>query len=154
MLKFSQPYWAHPVLVPVLMLDMLVFTLENQVQLNIRDVERIEKTVADLPRLDMDKRPGANRADITQLVTELQNILKGAIKLLDAAHWASKTAAMLLDFGEQLDKISPDGTPGIKREWADIKEFLQDLQRLTAYLEPDPVMTQQRCQSQINIVSG
>jgi hypothetical protein len=76
------------------MLDMLMFTLENHILLNIRDVERIEEMVSDLPRLDMDKHPGANRANITQLGTELQNILKGAIKLLDAAHWMKVTAAI------------------------------------------------------------
>ncbi|KIW99935.1 uncharacterized protein Z518_10863 [Rhinocladiella mackenziei CBS 650.93] len=120
------------------MLDILMFTLETHILLDIRDVERIEKIVADLPPLDMDKHPGADRENITQLVTDLQNTLKGAIKLLDAAHWMQRTAAMLLEFGQQLDEITPDGAPGIKREWAEIKDFLQDLERVTAYLEPRP----------------
>lgn len=153
MLDAYEAYWAHPLLVPVMLLDILMSRLEVEIFDNIDSVEIIERTVSRLQSSNIDAKPLAAPVDMTHLLTELHGNLKYAIKLLDAARWMQKTVALLLEFGQDLDKITPDGTPGVKQEWREIKEFLEDLERLTAHLEPDPVMTQQRCQSQIDIVS-
>jgi hypothetical protein len=152
MLDICRAYWAHPLLVPLLLLDMLMFTLEREIQHNILSIQAIEADVVNLPSLDMDARPLAEREPITKLLVSLHDTLKGAIKLLDAAHWMQKAAEMLFKVGEELDMKLRYQTPGLKSEWAEMKLFLEDMIRITQHLEPDPVMTQQRCQSQIDIV--
>jgi hypothetical protein len=153
MLDTCYAYWAHPLLVPVLLLDMLMFSLEGEIVDNITLIQGIETTVSNLPSLGMDARPLAERENVTSLLTNLHDTIKQAIKLLDAARWMQKAAHMLLSIGGDLNKNAElQNTLEMKREWAEIKEFLEDLIRITEYLVPDPEMTQQRCQSQIDIV--
>jgi hypothetical protein len=147
-------YWAHPLLVPVLLLNMLMSRLEGDIQANIASIQEIENTVSHLPSLDMDARPLAERENVTKLLTNLHDTLKYAIKLLDAAHWMQKSANLLLETGNELDAKLSTNALDMQNEWAEIKDFLEDLVQITAHLEPDPVMTQQRCQSQIDIVRG
>lgn len=152
MLDISYAYWAHPLLVPVLLLDMLMFRLEGEILANIASIQEIENTVSQLPSLGVDARPLAERENVTSLLTNLHNTLKSAIKLLDAAHWMQKAANLLLETGDELDAKLRQTSVYVQEEWVGIKDFLEDLVKVTAHLEPDPVMTQQRCQSQIDIV--
>jgi hypothetical protein len=156
MLDNCHAYWAHPLLVPALLLDMLMSSLEGEILVNITSIQDIETTVSQLPSMGMDARPLAEREDVTGLLTNLHNTLKYAIKLLDAARWMQRSAGMLLHAGGDLNENAQlqINTPWTKMEWAEIKEFLEDLMRITEHLVPDPVMTQQRCQSQIDIVGG
>lgn len=151
MLDTCHAYWAHPLLVPVLLLDMLMSSLEGEILVNIDSIKNIETTVSQLPSLGVDARPLAERENVTSLLTNLHDTVKHAIKLLDAARWMQRAAEMLLDVGGDLAKLH-NNTLGMKREWDEIKEFLEDLRRITEYLVPDPEMTQHRCQSQIDIV--
>jgi hypothetical protein len=114
---------------------------------------KIETTVSELPSLDTDARPLAERTNVTMLLTRLHDTLKQAIKLLDAAHWMQRVTELLLETGEELAARFQTNSLGLLQEWADMKGFLEDMSRISAHLEPDPVMTQQRCQSQIDIVS-
>lgn len=156
MLDNCHAYWAHPLLVPVLLLDMLMSRLEGEILVNVASIQEIETTVSQLPSMGMDARPLAEREDVTGLLTNLHNTLKYAIKLLDAARWMQRAADMLLHAGGDLNENAElqNNTPWTKMEWTEIKEFLEDLMRITESLVPDPVMTQQRCQSQIDIVRG
>jgi len=154
MLDTCSVYWTHPLLVPVLLLDMLMHRLEGDILANIASIQEIENTVSQLPTLDMDARPLAERENVTSLLTNLHNTLKQAIKLLDAAHWMQKAAQLLLETGDELDAKLRQNSLDMQSEWVGIKGFLEDLVNITAHLEPDPVMTQQRCQSQIDIVRG
>jgi hypothetical protein len=98
----------------------------------------------------MDSRPLAERADVTDLLTRLHVTLKEAIKLLDAANWMDKAAIMIDEIGNELNKMPSFGNNSL---WAEMQSFLEDIRRITDHLKPDPVMTQQRCMSQIDIVS-
>jgi uncharacterized protein YicC (UPF0701 family) len=136
--------------VPILLLDVLMNSLEAGIQVNIKSIEKFEAEVSELPSLDMDSRPLAERADVTDLLTRLHTTLKEAIKLLDAANWMDKAAIMLDEIGNELNKIPNFGSNSL---WAEMQSFLEDIRRITDYLKPDPVMTQQRCMSQIDIMS-
>jgi uncharacterized protein YicC (UPF0701 family) len=150
MLDSCPTLWPHPLLVPILLLDVLMNSLEAGIQVNIKSIENFEAEVSELPSLDMDSRPLAERADLTDLLTRLHTTLKEAIKLLDAANWMDKAAIMLDEIGNELNKIPNFGSNCL---WAEMQSFLEDIRRITDYLKPDPVMTQQRCMSQIDIVS-
>lgn len=150
MLDTCPELWPHPLLVPILLLDMLMNNLEAEILANIQSIKEIETEVSRLPSLDMDARPLAERANVTGLLTRLHNTLKTAIKLLDAAVWMDKAAMMLNEIGDELDKTHNVGTDSL---WVEMQAFLEDLGRITDHLKPDPVMTQQRCMSQIDIVS-
>lgn len=152
MLNNSSTYWTHPLTVPVLLLDMLMHTLENEIITNVTSIETMEKQVLELPSLDMHSRPLAERENVTKLLSNLHGILKYAITLLDAAHWTQRATNMLLKTGEELQAKFKTKSLGMETEWAGIKEYLQDMSNLVTNLEPDPLMTQQRCQSQIDIV--
>lgn len=142
--------WPHPLLVPILLLDMLMDSLEAGILVNIKSIERLESKVSRLPSLDMDTRPLAERANVTDLLTRLHTTLKVAIKLLDAANWIDRAAIMLDEIGNELNEMPNFGA---NRLWAELQSFLEDIRQITDHLKPDPVMTQQRCMSQIDIVS-
>jgi hypothetical protein len=90
MLHTCHGYWAHPLLVPVLLLDMLMSSLEGEILVNIASIRDIETIVSQLPSLGMDARPLAERENVTNLLTNLHNILKHAIK-----RWMRRAADML-----------------------------------------------------------
>jgi hypothetical protein len=147
-------YWAHPLLVPVLLLDIFMYGLEHDVLHNINGIEILEAQIRAMPSLGMDSRPLAEREDVGLVLTELHDTLQYAIKLLDAARWTRRSAQLLLKTGEALHTELVRRKSGPQKEWPGIKNFLEDMIELPTHLEPDPVMTQQRCQSQIDIVSA
>jgi hypothetical protein len=150
MLDSCPALWPHPLLIPVLLLDMLMDSLEAGILINIKSIENFEEEVSRLPSLDMDTRPLAERANVTDLLTRLHATLKDAIKLLDAANWMDKAAIILDEIGNELHATGSASHPSL---WAEMQSFLEDIRRITDHLKPDPVMTQQRCMSQIDIVS-
>jgi hypothetical protein len=156
MLDTCHSFWAHPLLVPVLFLDMLMSKLEVEILVNIDSILEIETIISKLPSLDMDARPLAERENVTSLLTRLHNTLKIAIKLLDAANWMEKAAVMLDQIGHDLNQVEEvsKNSPWIIMQWTEIRDFLDDLRKITNHLQPDPAMTQQRCLSQIDIVSS
>ena len=112
--------------------------------------------------------PMSEREDVTGTLTDLHNCLKTAIKFLDAIRWAHRTARLLMEAGEELKleiakEDKPDSqlrsdwgtlnTANFASDWGKLREYLEDATYLMTNLEPDPIMTQQRCQSQIDIVS-
>lgn len=142
--------WAHPLLVPVLLIDMLMLSLEAGIINNIASIEKYELEVPNLATLDRDAKPLSERKNVTRLLTDLHDTLKGAIKLLDAANWMQRAAKLLIDVGD--NKYLECNAPQLKTEWAYLKGFLEDITQITENLVPDPMMTQQRCQTQIEIV--
>jgi hypothetical protein len=142
--------WPHPLLVPILLLDMLMESLEAGILTNVKSIEKFEAEVSRLPSLDMDTRPLAERVNVTDLLTRLHATLKEAIKLLDATNWVDKAAIMLDGIGKELNEMPEFGTNIL---WAELQSFLEDIRQIVDHLKPDPVMTQQRSMSQIDIVS-
>ena len=100
--------------------------------------------------MDKDAKPLSERKNVTRLLTDLHDTLKGAIKLLDSANWMQRAAKLLIDVGD--NKNLERNASQLKTEWAYVKGFLEDIMQITENLVPDPAMTQQRCQSQIEIV--
>jgi hypothetical protein len=148
-------HWAHPLLVPAILLDMLMSRLEDEIVANVNSIQDLERKVTELPSLDVDSGPLAERENLTSLLTNLHDTLKGAVKLLDAARWMRKASELLHKTGEELDELIErvSAPTQLREDWAELRQFLEDLIHLTAHLEPEPVMSQQRCQSQIDIVS-
>jgi hypothetical protein len=142
--------WPHPLLVPILLLDMLMDSLEAGILVNIKSIEKYEAEISRLPSLDMDARPLAERVNVTDLLTKLHATLKDAIKLLDATNWVDKAVIMLNRIGDELNEVPQFSSSSI---WAEMQPFLEDIGGIVDHLKPDPVMTQQRCMSQIDIVS-
>lgn len=156
MLDAFSAHWAHPLLVPVILLDLMMSRLEGGIITNVTSIERLENIVGNLMALNVDTKPLAELVDVTDLLTKLHNILKGAIKLLDATRWMHRTSELLRLTGEELEAEfvkNGMGTAQLQADWFEIKYFLEDLISITANLEPEPMMSQQRCQSQIDIVS-
>lgn len=133
-------------------MDTFTHSLELDITHNIAGVEKLENTIGAMPSLGMDSRPLAERENIGLVLSELHDTLKYAIKLLDAARWTRRSAQLLLDTGDELHAELAKWNTGPQEEWHEMKNFLQDLVGLSSHFEPDPVMTQQRCQSQIDIV--
>ncbi|QDS73991.1 hypothetical protein FKW77_008616 [Venturia effusa] len=154
MLNICDAYWAHPLLMPIILMDIFSHSLENDIARNIAEVERLENTITAMPSLGMDYRPLAEREDIGLVLRELHDNLKYAIKLLDAARWTRRSAQLLLDTGNELHIELRKRNAGPEKEWHQLKDFLEDMVELSSHLEPDPVMTQQRCQSQIDILQN
>jgi hypothetical protein len=149
-----EAHLAHPLLFPVVLFYFFMSRLEPGIVQNVSSVEDLEKKVGELSPMESDSRPMAEREDVTALLTELHDTLKAAIKFLDAIRWAHRTAQLLLKTGADLEKVTREWEiTQLRRDWAEIKQFLDDAVVLTINLEPEPVMTQQRCQSQIDIVS-
>jgi hypothetical protein len=133
MLDSCPTLWPHPLLVPILLLDMVMESLEAGILANIKSIEKFEAEVSRLPTLDMDTRPLAERANVTSLLTRLHATLKDAIKLLDAANWMDKAAIMLDEIGNELNRMPNFGGKSL---WAEMQSFLQDLRRITDHLKP------------------
>lgn len=150
MLDSCRTLWPHPLLVPVLLLNVLMNSLEASVPLNITSAEKCEKRVEELPSLDTNAKPIAKRANVAFLLERLHDTLNEAIKLLDAVNWLEKTAAMLEAIGNELDLKQRFGNIDI---WSELQQYLKKIKQITDHLKPDPVRTQQRCLSQIDIVS-
>ena len=125
-------------------------SLEAGILTNVKSIEKFEAEVSRLPSLDMDTRPLAERVNVTDLLTRLHATLKEAIKLLDATNWVDKAAIMLDGIGKELNEMPEFGTNIL---WAELQSFLEDIRQIVDHLKPDPVMTQQRSMSQIDIVS-
>jgi hypothetical protein len=125
MLDNCSAFWAHPVLVPVILLEMLMFSLESGISKNITAILDLEDKVQRLPSLDIDIKPMMQREDVTKLLTDLHNTLKTAIKLLDAANWMEKAAAMLHEVGIELNELEEisNNSPWIASQWVEIQGF-------------------------------
>jgi hypothetical protein len=129
---------------------MLMDSLEAGILVNIKSIEKYEAEISRLPSLDMDARPLAERVNVTDLLTKLHATLKDAIKLLDATNWVDKAVIMLNRIGDELNEVPQFSSSSI---WVEMQPFLEDIGGIVDHLKPDPVMTQQRCMSQIDIVS-
>jgi hypothetical protein len=150
-------YWDHPLLLVMIMLDEQLTEIDHGVAANNQEVTRVENTVSG-------RLPGENHS-MTHLMDNAHTALKGSIKLLDAVHWMSRAVSMLLEAGTELDeRVSKDvGPPSkkagevsspspLKKNWVSMKQYLEDMSRLCDSLEADPMMSEKRCQAQIDIV--
>lgn len=160
-LQAFDAHLAHPLLVPAILLQFFMFQLENMINNNVKSMGDLEDTVEKLSSFAADMKPMAEREDVTHVLTELHNTLKTGIKCLDSVRWAHRAAALLCETGDDLrlklaqryyGKLLPLSAQ-FQDDWAEIRQFLEDIVFLTTNLEPEPIMTQQRCQSQIDIVS-
>jgi hypothetical protein len=118
MLDTCHAYWTHPLLVPVLLLDMLMSSLEGELLVNIASIRDIETIVSQLPSLGMDAWPLAKRENVTNLLTNLHNIPKRVIKRLDTSRWMRRASDMLRGAGRDLNENRElqNNTPWMKNE--------------------------------------
>ncbi|KAF2434099.1 hypothetical protein EJ08DRAFT_23525 [Tothia fuscella] len=157
-LDAANKFWAHPLVLVIVMLDAQLTELDRGVANNNLEVTAVESSVASVS--------GRDDISMPQLMNNAHTALKGSIKLLDAIHWLSRSLSVLTEVGDELNthlsRSQPFSSSSNKnvnkhtslviRDWVQMKQYLQDMSRLCDSLEADPVMSEKRCQAQIDIL--
>lgn len=181
-LEACRTHWSHPLVLPVVLLQVQFTRTEEAVAANNKEVLALEQEVAGMAGFD----PAELRARImrrgstlknekdggksgnggvqvyqstTALMKTAHDTLKHSIKLLDTMKWMERAFTLLLEAGEEMEKKFKEigMLPGGSRDplvdhWHEIREYLDGLLRLCMSLETDRRMSENRCRAQIDIV--
>jgi hypothetical protein len=145
--------WSHPLSLVIIMLDAQLEALDHGVTDNNKAVTDIESDVEKLLNTEQPKQKHDTQPNIPRHMVNAHTALKGSIKLLDAVRWMSRAIAVLIEAGKELSEEAiklPDSS--LERDWVHIKQYLEDMSRLCDSLAADPMMSEKRCQAQIDIV--
>lgn len=130
-MEACRSHWAHPLVTPVVLLQVQFARTELAVAENNNDVNKLEQDVGAMAGFEaFERRDGRRRTNsfqtkgsgflseplapkkTTQLMKAAHDVLKRAFQLLDTIRWMERAVDILLDGGEGLGEIifDPDET--------------------------------------------
>jgi len=122
-MEACRSHWAHPLVTPVVLLQVQFARTESAVAENNADVNKLEQDVGAMAGFEaFESRDGRRRTNsfqtkgnflsaplapkkTTQLMKAAHDVLKRAIQLLDTIRWMERAVNILLDGGEGLGEI-------------------------------------------------
>lgn len=122
-MEACRSHWAHPLVTPVVLLQVQFARTEMAVAENNNDVNKLEQDVGAMAGFEaFERRDGRRRTNsfqtkggflseplapkkTTQLMKAAHDVLKRAIQLLDTIRWMERAVMILLDGGDGLGEI-------------------------------------------------
>lgn len=122
-MEACRAHWAHPLVTPVVLLQVQFARTELAVAENNSDVNKLEGDVGAMAGFEAyERRDGRRRANsfttkggflsaplapkkTTQLMKAAHDVLKRAIQLLDTIRWMERAVMILLDGGDGLGEV-------------------------------------------------
>lgn len=127
-LESCRDHWAHPLVMPVILLQVQFMRCEEAVTENSLDVVALEEEVgeiiasdgsADLSKLkrrltgEKDKDQPWGPMNMTARMKRAHEVLRGCIKLLDTIRWMERAVKLLILAGDELDERLGNSTAGV-----------------------------------------
>ncbi|OIW27642.1 hypothetical protein CONLIGDRAFT_671387 [Coniochaeta ligniaria NRRL 30616] len=130
-MEACRSHWTHPLVTPVVLLQVQFARTEMAVAENNNDVNKLEQDVGAMAGFEaFERRDGRRRTNsfqtkggflsaplapkkTTQLMKAAHDVLKRAIQLLDTIRWMERAVSILLDGGDGLGDIIFDPDEGI-----------------------------------------
>lgn len=118
-LESCRAHWAHPLIMPVVLLQVQFMRCEEAVIDNNANVASLEYDVSNIAGFDITDNPGrrisrqfSNGKDgvkipwgpmtMTKLMKRAHEVLKDTIKLLDTIRWMERAVKVLIQAGDEL----------------------------------------------------
>lgn len=133
-LESCRSHWAHPLIMPVILLQVQFMRCEEAVTDNSLDVISLESDVGNIAgfggaepthkRLQRQLSSGRNGLDegvwgpanMTNLMKKAHEVLRGSIKLLDTIRWMERSVKLLLITGDELSERM-GGPPAVEGDF-------------------------------------
>ncbi|VBB86210.1 Putative protein of unknown function [Podospora comata] len=119
-MQACKPHWAHPLVTPVVLLQMQFLLSERAVAENEKDISKVEQDVERMAGFEtIDSRPKSRSNSTssgatggyshpkrpTELMKNAHDAFKKSIKLLDTITWMDRAVGVILRAGDELEEV-------------------------------------------------
>ncbi|KAK4202188.1 hypothetical protein QBC40DRAFT_222116 [Triangularia verruculosa] len=119
-MQACKPHWAHPLVTPVVLLQIQFLLSERAVAENEKDIAKVEHDVERMAGFEtMDSRPKSRSSSAssgqgsgfvhpkrpTELMKNAHDAFKKSIQLLDTITWMDRAIGVLLHAGDELEEV-------------------------------------------------